>query len=589
MSMIPDDKVNEVRERASILEIVSDYVSLRKSGANYQGICPFHGEKTGSFNVNPARGIFHCFGCGVGGNAISFIMKIEGLSFPEAVKFLAKRVGVTIEERPRTASEKRQSDERDLLYGINELAAKFYRRLLLHDPSGDAGRRYLERRGVDTATAEAYVIGFAPDKWDSLTRHLEQQRVPLELAEKLGLIKRREGGRYYDAFRNRLLFVIADMHGRPIGFGGRVLDDSLPKYINSPESPIYHKSEVLFGLNLAKHAMREQENGIIVEGYFDHLALYQAGIKNVVATCGTALTGGHIKLLQRYVKKVYTLFDGDSAGRKATLRSMELFLDERLPAGVIELPAGDDPDSFLKAKGAAVFADQLAKARPMFEFFFAELLGQFDSGTVEGKVAVIEALTPRLMKIANSIERELYIKEISRKLGVDPRQLQRKIGRAPITGSDLAAPKERGKPRASNGPEETLLSLMGKYAGLIQRVREYGAANLFSADLLPIAEAIIAQSGSETGIDWALILEQVEVAEERSRLAALFMDDDRLEEIDADKAFDQCRMSRDRSLLKDADVKELKRELARLDSDSDRYWEILRKLDTLRNRKSQLL
>lgn len=270
--MIPDDKINEVRERASILEIVSDYVSLRKSGANYQGICPFHGEKTGSFNVNPARGIFHCFGCGVGGNAISFIMKIEGLSFPEAVKFLAKRVGVIIEERPRTATEKRQSDERELLYRINEQAAKFYRRLLLGDPAGEAGRRYLEQRGVDSATSEAYAIGYAADKWDSLTKHLEQQRVPLDLAEKLGLIKRREGGRYYDAFRNRLLFVIADMHGRPIGFGGRVLDDSLPKYINSPESPIYHKSEVLFGLNLAKHAMREKGNGIIVEGYFDHLA-----------------------------------------------------------------------------------------------------------------------------------------------------------------------------------------------------------------------------------------------------------------------------------------------------------------------------
>ncbi len=267
-------------------------------------------------------------------------MKIEGLSFPEAVKFLAKRVGVIIEERPRTATEKRQSDERELLYRINEQAAKFYRRLLLGDPAGEAGRRYLEQRGVDSATSEAYAIGYAADKWDSLTKHLEQQRVPLDLAEKLGLIKRREGGRYYDAFRNRLLFVIADMHGRPIGFGGRVLDDSLPKYINSPESPIYHKSEVLFGLNLAKHAMREKGNGIIVEGYFDHLALYQAGIKNVVATCGTALTTGHIKVLQRYASKVFTLFDGDSAGRKATLRSMELFLDERLSASVIELPPG---------------------------------------------------------------------------------------------------------------------------------------------------------------------------------------------------------------------------------------------------------
>lgn len=587
--MIPDDKINEVRERASILEIVSDYVSLRKSGANYQGICPFHGEKTGSFNVNPARGIFHCFGCGVGGNAISFIMKIEGLSFPEAVKFLAKRVGVTIEERPRTATEKRQSDERELLYKINGQAAAFYRQLLLNDPAGEAGRQYLERRGVDSATSEAYGIGYAPDKWDSLTRHLEQLRVPLDLAEKLGLIKRREGGRHYDAFRNRLLFVIADMHGRPIGFGGRVLDDSLPKYINSPESPIYHKSEVLFGLNLSKYAMREKGNGIIVEGYFDHLALYQAGIRNVVATCGTALTTGHIKLLQRYANKVYTLFDGDSAGRKATLRSMELFLDEKLPASVIELPPGDDPDTFLKTQGDGAFAGHLAKAKPIFEFFFSELLGQYDSGTVEGKVGTIEALTPHLMKIVNPIERDLYIKEISRKLGVDPRQMQKKIGRSPVSSADLAVPRERVKPRSNKGPEETLISLMGKYAGVIKRVRDYGAANLFSADLLPIAEAIMAHNDSEAGIDWALLLEQIDSTEERSRLAGIFMDDDHLDEIDANKAFDQCRMSRDRSMLKDGDVKELKKELSRLDSDSERYWEILRKLDTLRNKKSQLL
>ena len=195
---------------------------------------------------------------------------------------------------------------------------------------------------MDSATSEAYCIGFAPDKWDGLTRHLEQQRVQLPLAEKLGLVKLRDSGGYYDTFRNRLLFVIADMHGRPIGFGGRVLDDSLPKYINSPESPIYHKSEVLFGLNLAKQAMREQGTAIIVEGYFDHLALFQAGVKNVVATCGTAMTASHVKLLQRYAGKVYTLFDGDNAGKKATLRSMELFLEEKYAAHVIELPAGDD-------------------------------------------------------------------------------------------------------------------------------------------------------------------------------------------------------------------------------------------------------
>ena len=583
--MIPDDKISEVRERAAILDVISDYVSLRKSGANFQGLCPFHGEKTPSFNVNPARGIFHCFGCGVGGNAITFIMKMEGLAFPDAVKFLARKVGVTIEDRPQTAAEKRQTDERELLFRLNELAAKFYQRILAQDPAGDAGRRYLEGRGVDGATSDAYRLGFAPDKWDSLTRHLEQQQVPMPLAEKLGLIRRKEGGGYYDTFRNRLLFVISDLHGRPIGFGGRVLDDSLPKYINSPESPIYHKGEVLFGINLAKHAMREQGSAIIVEGYFDHLALYQAGVRAVVASCGTSLTGGHIKLLQRYASKVYTLFDGDSAGKKATLRSMELFLEEKYSAHVIELPAGEDPDSFLKKEGPAAFAEQVAKARPIFDFFLHDLIRRFDCRTVEGKVKAIEELAPRLMKIANPIERDLYVKEIARLLGVDGRQLQNKIGRAPISAVDLAPPVERK--RSGIAPEQMLVSLMGKYPQVVKRVRDYGAAKLFGPDLLPVVEAILAQVDAENGVDWGQIMEQVGSAEERSRLAALFMDDSHLDEIDANKAFDQCLQALDRDSLKG--LKNLARELAQLDPDSPRYRELLEKMESLRNKKSQLL
>ncbi len=588
MSIIPDEKVNEVRERASIVEVVADYVSLRKSGANFQGLCPFHGEKTPSFNVNPARGIFHCFGCGVGGNAITFIMKVEGLSFPDAVKFLAKRVGVTIEERPPTPQEKRRLDEREALYRINDLAAVFYRRVLKEEPAGEAGRRYLERRGVDEATAEAYRLGLAPDRWDALTRHLEQQKVPLGTAETLGLIRRKEGGGYYDTFRNRLLFTIADAQGRPIGFGGRVLDDSLPKYINSPESPIYRKSEVLFGVNLARQAMREEGAAIVVEGYFDHLALYQAGVRHAVATCGTALTGEHLKLLQRYAGKVYTLFDSDSAGRKATCRAMELFLNGALPAFAVELPTGEDPDSFLKKEGSGAFADRLAKARPIFEWFFRHVVRETNVGTVEGKVSVVEELAPRLKKIGNPVERDLYQKEIARVLGINERALARKIGGAAVAAGEFSPPP-RGKKRSGTGTEDMLLALMGKYPEVAGKVVEYGVANLFPAEFLPVAEAIIAQTRQGQEVDWALILDRVGSPEERSRLASLFVDDVHLEEIDVHKAFEQCRLSRERELLKEQDAKSLNRELAQLDSDSERYWEILRTLDTLRNKKSQLL
>ena len=580
--MIPDEKVREVRERAPILEVISDYMSLRKSGANYQGLCPFHGEKSPSFNVNPARGIFHCFGCGAGGNVVTFVMRMEGMNFPTAVKFLAKRVGVDIPERPLTRDEKRKVDEQDQLYSINELAAQFYRRVLESDESGAAGRSYLERRGVDDQTAATYRMGFAPEGWDNLAKHLGRKGVAAEDAEKLGLLRKREGrDGYYDTFRNRLLFTISDLHGRAIGFGGRVMDDSLPKYINSPESPIYRKSEVLFGLDLAKKGMREQGSAIIVEGYFDHLALYRAGHTNVVATCGTALTPGHLKVLRRYAEKVYMLFDGDEAGRKATVRSMELFLEEGFPARVVEVPSGDDPDTFIRREGAAAFAPLLDASQPIFEFFYRGLMRSTDTRGVEGKVAFVNEVAPRLLKISDSLERELYEKEICRAVGIDLGMLRNKVGSAP-------AARQQPKPatRETAGTEEILLTLMVKFPEVVAKVRQHGAETLFSAGHLGVAQAILAQS-AENGVDLPAVLEQLESPEERARLSSLFVEDAHLEDIDAIKAFEQCRQTLERGALKGGG-KALARELAQLDPESPRYREILQELENLRNKKSKL-
>jgi DNA primase len=586
MSIIPDDKVQEVRERASILDVISEYVSLRKSGANYLGLCPFHGEKTPSFNVNPAREIFHCFGCGVGGNVISFIMKIEGLSFPEAVKLLAKRVGVTIEERQLSASEKRRVDEKEALYGIADIAARFYRKILSDDPAGNNGREYLKKRGVDNNTAEVYRLGFAPDRWDALVRYLEQRKASLELAEKLGLVRKRETGGYYDLFRNRILFTIADSQGRAVGFGGRVLDDSLPKYINSPESSIYHKSETLFGVDLAKQAMREKGEVIVVEGYFDHLALYRAAVKNVVATCGTALTDGHLSLLKRYAGKVFTLFDSDSAGKKATFRAMELFIEEGIPASVIELSEGEDPDSFLAREGKEAFAERVARARPIFEYFVRDVLNSHDKGSVAGKSAVLATIIPRLKKIGDRMQRNLYVAEISRLLGIHENELRREVGLSRLA-KDAEPPTAVIKKSAADA-EELLLALMGKYPEVALRVKEYGVERLFSPSFISIAEAILRDCSNAQVLNLARILEQVESVEERNRLSALFIDDSHLDEIDSRKAFEQCRLTRERALLKGHNSKELIREMAGLDPDSERYMEILKILESLRNKKSQL-
>jgi DNA primase len=401
----------------------------------------------------------------------------------------------------------------------------------------------------------------------------------------LGLVRKRDAGGYYDLFRNRLLFTIADPYGKPIGFGGRVLDDSLPKYINSPESPIYHKSETLFGIDLAKQSMREQGAAIIVEGYFDHLALYQAAVRNAVATCGTALTNGHLKLLQRYAGKVYTLFDSDSAGKKATFRAMELFQEGGIPARVVELSAGEDPDSFLRKEGRESFAARLAAARPVFEYFFREVIRSHDTGSVAGKVSVVEELAPHLKKIGNPVERDLYLREIARVLGISERTLAKKVSGGAVTTADFTP--QRAKVRSGSGTEDLLLALMGKYPEVAGKVAEYGVARLFPADLLPVAEAILAGVLAGDAVDWGLILDQVESPEERSRLAALFVDDAHLEGVNALKMFDDLRASMERQALRA--IGELKKELVREEPGSPRYRELLEKIDTLRNKKSQLL
>lgn len=583
--MIPEETIREVRERVTIVELISDYVSLKKAGSNFQGLCPFHGEKTPSFNVNPGRGIFHCFGCGVGGNVFSFIMRMEGITFPEAVKFLARRAGIAIEERPLTRGEQQRQDEREQYYRISEQAAQFYRGILLSGEEGEPARQYLGRRGVDLATAEAYRLGYAPARWDGLCRYLERRGTGLELAEKLGLVRKREGGGYYDLFRSRLLFTIADIHGRPIAFGGRVLDDSLPKYINSPESPIYRKSEVLFGLDLGKQTIREKGSVIVVEGYFDHLSLYQAGIREVVATCGTALTAEHLKLLQRYAGRVHTLFDSDSAGQKATVRAMDLVLPEGFSADVVELPAGDDPDSFVRREGDEAFRRRLETARPIFEYYFRLLLKTQDAGSVEGKRRILAELIPRLRVIPDRIQRRLYAAEVARMLGVDESELRQETGLAERDQRPVAQP-QKGRPM---GPDtaELLLALIGKYPELAVQARKQGVTRLLPPHLVPLAESLIKAGNDHDRVDWPSLLESATTPEEQARLSALFVHDAHLEGIDPAKAFDQCCVSLARGEIRD--IKQLARELARTEPDSPRYQELLAQIETLRNRKSQLL
>ena len=583
--MIPEEKVREIADRLSIVEVVSDYVPLRRAGGNFLGLCPFHAEKTPSFNVNPAREIFHCFGCGAGGNAFSFVMKIEGLSFPEAVKLLAKKAGVEIEERELTPAEKKSQDEHTQFLKINELTTSYYRSVLLNGQDGDAARQYLAQRSVAADISEAYKLGFAPDRWDGLAKHLQNNRVDLNTADKLGIIRKSDSG-WHDLFRNRLIFPIHDARGQVIAFAGRVLDASLPKYINSPESPLYHKSSVLFGLNMALPSIRTGGSVIIVEGYFDHLALYRAGVQNVVATCGTALTSTHAGQIKRHAERVYTLFDSDNAGKKATIRSMELFLEQRIPAYVISLPPGDDPDSYLDVHPAEDFAVLRENARPAFEYFVRSLLAETPPDSVDSKVRIIDDIVPRFRKIADSVERDLYEKEICRLLGITAHSFRKRMQGGATAHQALRPPLEiHAQP--GNNIQDTLLALLLNYPDARTEIVRTGLDNIFNDDYLELAKLILDNLGG-THDSWALsqLAETFTKPEHKVLFSRIMVSDGCLANIEWRDVLDQCTRSHERKQL--SSIKDIAARLAVLDASSDEYALLLKQADTLRTRKSKL-
>ena len=583
--MIPEEKVREVAERLSIVEVVSDYVPLRRAGGNFLGLCPFHAEKSPSFNVNPAREIFHCFGCGAGGNAFSFIMKIEGVSFPEAVKILAKKSGIEIEERQLTPAEKKSQDEHTQFLRINDLTTAYYRSVLLNGQEGEPARQYLANRSVQSGISDAYRLGFAPDRRDGLAKHLRSNGVDLDSALKLGIIRKSDAG-WYDLFRNRLIFPIRDARGQVIAFAGRVLDASLPKYINSPESPLYHKSSVLFGIDMALPSIRTGNSVIIVEGYFDHLALYRAGVQNVVATCGTALTSAHAGMIRRHAERVYTLFDSDNAGKKATIRSMELFLEQCIPAYVIALPDGDDPDSFLAVNPPEAFIALRDKARPAFEYFVRSLLLETPPDSVDSKVRVIDDIVPRFRKIADSVERDLYEKEICRLLGITTHAFRKRMGGGKL--SQQESTQNAGIPfQSGDNIQDTLLALLLNYPDARAEIMRVGLETIFSGDYLELAGFLLETlADSDNSTKLSQLADSLERAELKMLFSRIMVSDGYIADIEWRSVLDQCSRSSEKKQV--SSIKDIAARLAILDPDSDEYVQLLKQADSLRTRKSKL-
>ncbi|SHH71000.1 DNA primase [Desulfosporosinus lacus DSM 15449] len=430
---MPEEVIEEVRSRTDIVEIISEYVSLQRKGKNYLGLCPFHAEKTPSFTVTPEKQMFYCFGCNVGGNAFSFLMKKENWSFVESIQNLASRYGVSLPEKELSPREREANRRRQRFEEINELATGYFHDLLLNLPEGELGRLYFEKRGVDLDTMKSFRLGYAPDRWDGLLTYMLERGVQAhELAEN-GLALERgtqgKGGGYYDRFRNRVLFSILDRRNHTIGFGGRVLDDSLPKYLNSPETAFFNKGHHLYGMHRAHQGIREKGFALLVEGYMDVIALQKSGYPNAVASLGTALTREQAKLLRRYTQRVVLLYDSDEAGIQAALRGGEILRDAGIRLDVATLTGAKDPDEFLKRYGVEDFEKALSQVLTYVEFKYRTIVQETPPQTIQEKAELVVRLAPDILKVSSPIEREGYERFLSLELGLTLEAVQREIAR----------------------------------------------------------------------------------------------------------------------------------------------------------------
>ncbi len=437
---------NRVRESTDIVRLIGENIELKKAGANYLGLCPFHAEKTPSFSVSPAKQFFHCFGCGESGDVFSFMMKFHRLSFPEALKELARRAGIDLPERDLSPAEREQIRRRDRLYSVNEAAADIFYRTLLDASLAKAARAYLQERQVPVEYWRSYRLGYAPGPdaagWTFLLDQLRKKGFGTEEIEQSGLAAVNDRGSHYDRFRDRVLFPILDMSGRVVAFGGRILGEGKPKYMNSPQSPIFDKSRLLFGLYPHRDAIREQRRAVVVEGNFDMLSLAIHGIKYVVAPLGTSLTRPHVRSLRGYCEQVILLFDGDAAGLKAAMRSVPHFLSEQVEARIALLPEGEDPDTLVRGQGADAVLELLDAAAPLPEFLFDALVDKHGL-TLDGKNRIIAELQP-LLAAGSGEQRTLIAAHFSEKLGVSPASiLPTRTHRAPAS---MPSPTEPAPP-----------------------------------------------------------------------------------------------------------------------------------------------
>jgi DNA primase len=538
---IPDEVIATVRSKADIVEVISEYLPLKKAGRNYSALCPFHPEKTPSFMVSSTKQVFHCFGCGIGGDIFGFVMKSENLSFPQAVKVLAKKFGVTIPQRRVSPSAKRKIDRKEQLLKVNQLAMGYYRDLLF-GREGTEAREYLRKRGIGKAVIEEHRLGYASHSWNGLGNDLRSKKVPLTLAQELGLVMPKKTGGWYDHFRGRIIFPIFDLTGNVLGFGGRTLDGNSPKYLNSPESALYHKGQSLYGLHAAKGFIREKGLALIVEGYLDLLTLHHFGFKHTVATLGTAMTESHIRLLKRFSNNFITIFDPDESGTAATIRALPLLLEEEISCNVVRLPGKHDPDSFLQGGHRDEFQEMLLQAIPIFDFFIDQVFSGSDLVSADGKARAIDEILPMVERIRNPIVRESYVKKLGERLAL-------KEGVILDAVKTIPQRRERRREELKQAihkkmypkTEETILEIMLRFNHLIPEIADDGVLEDFENQQLKMVaktlKEIYVKKGDVVIPDILASVEDDELGNRISRWAFL---DGTFEGASLDKTLRDC-------------------------------------------------
>lgn len=562
---IPAQLIDEIRERVDIADLISEYVPLSRSGKNLKGLCPFHSEKTPSFMVNPELQIFHCFGCGLGGNAFHFLMKHENCSFPEAVRILSQRVGVAIPQKTAAADPGQRL--RDRLLTLNEEVCQFFQKGLL-SPQGESARHYLDERQIGSEAVSRFCLGYALPGWDTLLRAFAQKGYDPRFLEQAGLVKLREQGTgYYDRFRDRVMFPLHNLEGRVIGFGGRILDgEKEAKYLNSPETPVYSKGENLYGLYQAKPWFRRESRAVLVEGYFDLITMVQGGIEGVVAGLGTALTRSQCRLLARFVRTVVILFDGDLAGEAAAQRGYELLLEAGLGVKVAELPAGKDPDSFVREEGTEALQSLLGRAKPFLEY----LIDRESQGSLRLSAAerwhCLERLLPYLTRVANGAERDEYVRSVAGALRFRPEVVMAHLEKSEKkegAGRGNRRETERGKdpaqgrgdkrdrshlPQKEELAERWLVQVMLSDREIIEKLQgRLGVDDFGDRDLGAIAEALFQAGASGARKEIAGLLESLHTEEQRYLASQLSLE--RFECDDAEALVTDCiRTLRERRL-----------------------------------------